>query len=110
MKTTTTITPLPEINQFAIANHAEYSLVTVTASEGEDSASVSFPWHYSVQWGDERVKSARQQALDMAERSLLQFLQRKPKITTNSPKTPVERFFAFVAREFKYLREMASSK
>ncbi len=104
---TTEIKGLTEKDELAKAlnrfeqSAGDYSQVTVTATEGEESASVSFLWHKQLLWLSKDVQDAREKAENMARETLARHLANKPKA-----KNFGEKVIALFRREFKHLTKM----
>lgn len=109
MKTITEITALPAVNDFKIsaADAKNYKLITITAHDrdegGNDSVTMSFPWHCGIPFMDVMVQDAIKKCVDTAQFSLLQYIQRKKKTETF-----MQRVARFLRREWRYMRSMVT--
>lgn len=64
-------------NVFRIQNFSDYDEFVVTASEGENKAVQSFPWHHSIPDGTPILERAKKICIDNTTKSLVQYLQYK---------------------------------
>lgn len=104
MKTITTLTQLPKENDFGIGNFEDYILVEVTASEGKNAVTMSFPWATSIPYMDVSVQDAVKKCEETTKKNLQMHLDRIKEREAQA--TLVEKFLRFLRRETDFLLSM----